>query len=250
MALVVTGKVDFGIGGQTAWPKARDRGWPLVSIGPLLTSTGGGLMPLKEGPIKRLEHLRHRRLVLPGHDLDLPILATMLEAAGLTLEDVILVDVRFALTEALLAGRVDAGFGAFVNYQQVEAERRGVAVDCICPSWSGVQDLYQLIVMTSDQMIAKHAPLVRGFSRALTWGLAFTHQYPNEALGAYLKANPMADPALSKKIFDKTRPYVPETLVQEPKRWQAVHDWLLNRKVITKPLAVATVFTNRFVPNP
>ncbi|MER3422337.1 MAG: hypothetical protein C4293_02995 [Nitrospiraceae bacterium] len=41
-------------------------------------------MYLKDGPIKHLENLRHRRVGWPGLDIDLPILGAMLEAAELS----------------------------------------------------------------------------------------------------------------------------------------------------------------------
>lgn len=248
--LVARGKADFGVGEQTNLIKAREQHWPLVSIGPLLTNTVVCLMYLKEGPIQRLENLRHRRVGWPGLESDLPILGTMLEAAGLTLDDILPVDVGFALTDALLTGKADAVFGAFVNYEQVEAESRGASVEFVSPTHYGVPDLYQLVVMTSDRMVVRHPTVVRAFARALTRGLAFTHQHQNEALGTYLKANALGDPALSAKTFDKTLPYFPETLTQDPARWQAVHDWLLKRGAIRKPIPLEKLFTNRFVPKP
>lgn len=247
LELVARGKADFGVGEQTNLIKARDRRWPLVSIGPLLTNTVVCLMYLKEGPVKRLENLKHRRVGWPGLEIDLPILGTMLEAAGLTFDDILPVDVGFALTDALLTGKADAVFGAFVNYEQVEAESRGASVEFVSPTKYGVPDLYQLVVMTSDRMVEEHPHLVRGFSQAFTRGLTFTHQHPNEALGIYIKANAMADPALSAKTFDKTWPYFPETLTQDPKRWKSVVDWLLKRGVIKKPVPLEKLFTNRFV---
>ncbi|HYM38201.1 MAG TPA: ABC transporter substrate-binding protein, partial [Nitrospiraceae bacterium] len=189
LELVARGKADFGVGEQTNLIKARARRWPLVSIGPLLTNTVVCLMYLKEGPIKRVENLKHRRVGWPGLEIDLPILSTMLEAAGLTFDDILPVDVGFALTDALLTGKADAVFGAFVNYEQVEAESRGAAVEFVSPTKYGVPDLYQLVVMTSDKMVVEHPHLVRGFAQALTGGLTFTHQHPNEALGIYIKAN-------------------------------------------------------------
>ncbi len=248
LELVARGKADFGVGEQTNLIKARGHGWPLISIGPLLVNTVVCLMYLKEGPIKRLENLRHRRVGWPGLDIDLPILGTMLEAAGLTHDDILPVDVGFALTDALLTGKADAVFGAFVNYEQVEAESRGASVEFVSPTKYGVPDLYQLVVMTSDRMVREHSNLVRGFTRALTRGLTFTHQHSNEALGVYLKANAMADPALSAKTFDKTWPYFPEILTQDERRWAAVRDWLLTRGVIKKPIPLEKLFTNRFVP--
>ena len=250
LELVARGKADFGVGEQTNLIKARAQRWPLISIGPLLTNTVVCLMYLKEGPIKRLENLKHRRVGWPGLEIDLPILGTMLEAAGLNFDDILPVDVGFALTDALLTGKADAVFGAFVNYEQVEAESRGAAVEFVSPTKYGVPDLYQLVVMTSERMAAEQPALVRGFTRALMRGLTFTHQHPNEALGTYIKANAMADPALSAKTFDKTWPYFPETLVQDPARWKSVMEWLLKRGVIRKLIPLEKLFTNRFVPKP
>ena len=248
--LVARSKADFGVGEQTNLIKARDQGHPLISIGPLLAHTVVCLMYLKDGPIKRLENLRHRRVGWPGLEIDLPILGTMLEAAGLTHDDILPVDVGFALTDALLSGKADAVFGAFVNYEQVEAELKGASVEFASPTTYGVPDLYQLVVMTSDRMVRQHPHVVRGFTRALTRGLTFIHQRPDEALGTYLKANAMADPALSAKTFDKTWPYFPELLTQDESRWAAARDWLLKRGVIKEQMPLDTLFTNRFVAPP
>lgn len=246
--LVARGKADFGIGEQTNLIKARDQGRPLVSISPLLAHTAVCLMYLKDGPIKRIENLRHRRVGWPGLEIDLPIFGTMLEAAGLSYDDILPVDVGFALTDALLNGKADAVFGAFVNYEQVEMELRGAAVEFVSPTQYGVPDLYQLVVMTSNRMIKRQPQIVRGFARALSRGFVFTHEHPDEALGLYLKANSMADPTLSAKAFHATLPYFPETLKQEADRWKTVRDWLYSRSVIKKQMPLNTLFTNAFVP--
>lgn len=248
LELVAQGKADFGIGEQTNLIKARDQGQPLISLGPLLAHTVVCLMYLKEGPIKRLENLRHRRVGWPGLAIDLPILGTMLEAAGLTHDDILPVDVGFALTDALLTGKTDAVFGAFVNYEQVEAESRGASVEFISPTHYNVPDLYQLVIMTSDRIVRRQPGLARRVSRALSRSLALTHQQPEESLGLYLKANPMADPSLSARTFDATLPYFPEGLQQEEARWKSVRDWLHSRGVIGKKMALESLFTNNFLP--
>jgi putative hydroxymethylpyrimidine transport system substrate-binding protein len=246
--LVARSKADFGVGEQTNLIKARDQGHPLISIGPLLAHTVVCLMYLKDGPIKRLENLRHRRVGWPGLEIDLPILGTMLEAAGLTHDDILPVDVGFALTDALLTGKADAVFGAFVNYEQVEAELRGAAVEFVSPTKYNVPDMYQLVVMTSDRMIHRHPKIVRGFARALSRGLAVTHDQPEETLGLYLKANALADPSLSARTFDATLPYFPITLQQEADRWKAVRDWLFGRGVIKNKMPLEDLYTNQFAP--
>src|SRR5213593_5008866 len=246
--LVAHGKADFGVGEQTNLIKARAHGQPLISIGPLLAHTVVCLMYLKNGPIKSLEDLRGKRVGWPGLVIDLPILGTMLEAAGLTHDDILPVDVGFALTDALLSGKADAVFGAFVNYEQVEAELKGASVEFVSPTRYNVPDLYQLVVITSDRMVTQHPQVVRGFTRALARGLALTHEQPDEALRLYQKANAMADPDLSAKTFRATLPYFPKSPRQDGSRWKGVHDWLYRRGVIKEKLPLKTLFTNAFVP--
>jgi putative hydroxymethylpyrimidine transport system substrate-binding protein len=248
LELVARGKADFGVGEQTNLIRARDQGRRLISIAPLLTDTVVCLMYLKNGPITRLADLRGRRIGWPGLEIDLPILGSMLDAAGLTHDEIVPVDVGFALTDALLSGKADAVFGAFRNYEQVEAQLRGADIEFVSPSDYGVPELYQLVVMTSDSMMARQPGIVRGFSRALSRGLAFMHEHPDEALGLYLKANAMADPALSAKTFHATLPYFPETLGQDAGRWKAVRDWLHRRGVIRTRLPLSDLFTNACVP--
>ncbi len=246
--LVAHGKADFGVGEQTNLIRARSLGQGLVSIGPLLEHTVVCLMYLKEGPIKRLENLRHRRVGWPGLEIDLPILSTMLEAAGLSRDDVLPVDVGFGLTDALLTGKADAVFGAFVNYEQVEAETRGAAVEFASPTQYGVPDLYQLVFMTSDHMMKRRPDLVRRVSRALGRAYALIQERPNVALLLYLKTNQTVDPELSERTFRATLPYFPKTLKQDPRRWKAVRDWLHQRGIIEVPMPLPSLFTNTFVP--
>src|SRR5256886_4169787 len=245
--LVAHGKADFGVGEQTNLIKARAHGQPLISIGPLLAHTVVCLMYLKNGPIKSLEDLRGKRVGWPGLEIDLPVVGTMLEAAGLTHADIVPVDVGFALTDALIKGKADAVFGAFVNYEQVEAELKGASVEFVRPTQYGVPDLYQLVVMTSDRMVKQKPEVVRKFVRPYARGLALTHEQPDEALSLYNKANAMADPILSAKTFDKTWPYFPEILTQDESRWAAARDWLFKRGVIKKHMPLDKLFTNRFV---
>ncbi len=246
--LVARGKADFGVGEQTNLIKVRGQGQPLISISPLLAHTVVCLMYLKDGPIKCLENLRHRRVGWPGLEIDLPILGTMLEAAGLTHDDILPVDVGFALTDALLSGKADAVFGAFVNYEQVEAELKGASVEFVSPITYNVPELYQLVVMTSDRMAQQHPEIVRGFSRALARGLTMAHEQPDEALRLYQKANAMADQDLSSRTFRATLPHFPKSLRQEATRWKAVHDWLHKRGVIKRKIPLQHLFTNKFVP--
>jgi putative hydroxymethylpyrimidine transport system substrate-binding protein len=205
-------------------------------------------MDLSHAPIQRLEDLRNRQIGWPGLEIDLPILGTMLEAVGLARSDILPVDVGFALTDALLSGKADAVFGAFVNYEQVEAELKGASVEFVSPTQYQVPELYQLVVMTSDRMVKRHPEIVKGFCRAVARGLSLTHEHPDEALKSYQKANTMADPDLSSRTFRATLPYFSKSLRQEAARWKAVRDWLHLRGVIKSKMPLERLYTNAFLP--
>src|SRR5919201_414255 len=109
----------------------------------------------------------------PDH---LPIVAAkekgFFREEGLAHADIVPVDVGFALTDALISGNADAVFGAFVNYEQVEAEMKGASVEFVSPTQYDVPDMYQLVVMTADRMVRSKPEIVRKFVRGYTRGLA------------------------------------------------------------------------------
>src|SRR2546428_566368 len=150
--------------------------------------------------------------------------------------------------DRVASGKADAVFGAFVNYEQVEAELKGASVEFVSPTQFNVPDMYQLVVMTSDRMVKQKPEIVRKFVRAYARGLALVHAQSDEALSLYTKANAMADPTLSARTFGATLPFFPRELTQEPARWKAVHDWLYRRGVLKKKLPLKDLFTNAFVP--
>ncbi len=77
-------------------------------------------MVLADGPIKSLADLKGKTVGYSVAGYKTALLGTMLESAGVSLTDVKLVNVNFALTEPLLGGQVDAVVGAYRNVEFYE----------------------------------------------------------------------------------------------------------------------------------
>lgn len=249
LELVGRGKADFGVGEQSNVILAASRGLPVVAIGPLLAHTVVVFMVLDESPVAGPADLRGKTIGWPGIEIDLPFIHAVAESSGLGPDDYDLVPVGFNLTEALLKGEVDAVFGAFQNYEGVEAELKGHRVRFFQPADYGVPDLYQLVLLTSRTLADEEPELCRGFMRAVGRGLEAAHREPSGALESYLKANPTLRGELTEKTFEATLPFLarPEELAMEEGRWAAAQDFLFGRGVIDKRLALEELFTNRFV---
>lgn len=249
LELVGCGKADFGVGEQSNVILAASRGLPVLAIGPLLAHTVVVFMVPAESNIASPSGLRGKTIGWPGIEIDLPFIHAVTETAGLSTDDYSLKPVGFNLTEALLSGEVDAVFGAFQNYEGVEAELRGRPVRFFQLADYGVPDLYQLVFLTNRDLASGEPDLCRRFMRALTRGFEVTHAEPQAALHDYFVANPTLRGELSEKTFEATLPFFarPGEMAMDPNRWAAAQDFLHERGIIEQKRPLGELFTNSFI---
>ena len=79
----------------------------------------------------------------------------MLDGAGLSLDDVSLVNVNFALTPALLSGQVDAVIGAFRNFELTELALQGSEGRAFFPEEHGVPPYDELIYVVRQDRVGE-----------------------------------------------------------------------------------------------
>src|SRR3546814_13017156 len=92
-------------------------GLPLVRIGTLVATPLNSLVALDDGPIQEIADLEGRRIGFSVGGFEDALLRRMLATHGVDLDDVTLVNVNFALSQARLSGQVDAVIGAFRNLE-------------------------------------------------------------------------------------------------------------------------------------
>ena len=132
------------------------------------------------------------------------LLGRMLENEGLSLDDVTLVNVNFALTPALLSGRVDAVIGAFRNFELTQIKLEGREGIAFFPEEHGVPSYEELIIIAKADRV--NDPLLAKFMDAVAAATTFMLENPEEAEAAFFADQPDIDNALNRAAFTDTLP--------------------------------------------
>src|SRR5918996_4883052 len=115
--LVAAGQADLAISYQPQLHIQIDQGLPLARIGTLVATPLNTLVALADSGIQSIADLEGRKVGFSVGGFEDALLGAMLGHHGLSLDDVELVNVNFALSPALLSGQVDAVIGAFRNFE-------------------------------------------------------------------------------------------------------------------------------------
>lgn len=202
--LVAAGKGDIAISYQPNLYLQVAEDLPLVRFGTAVATPLNSLVVLRDGPIRSIADLKGKTIGFSVGGFEDALLKMMLSGAGLTLSDVELVNINFALSPSLISGKVDAVIGAFRNFElnQLDLEDRpGLA---FYPEEHGVPPYDELIYLTRHDL-ADDARLPR-FLAAVERATLFLTNHPDEALKLFLKAHPELDNPLNRRAFADTLP--------------------------------------------
>ena len=192
--LVGSGERDFGVFYQTDTLLARNEGVP-SRRGALNRPTSAQLHHGIE--IKRHRNdrpdLKGKKIGYPGIDWNISLLETMLESDGLTLDDVEVVDIGWTLWQTLAAGTVDALIGAYWSHESYVLEDEGYPVNIIYADDYGVPPYYEMMLITSEQMLADQPDVVRRFANAFVRGYEWSRDNPTEAIDILVDLNLLED---------------------------------------------------------
>lgn len=124
--LAAAKQADLAVSYQPSLMVDLNNDLPLVRVGSLVDSPLNSLVVLADGPIQSISDLKGKTVGYSVGGFEDAILGAMLEHHGLTLNDVSLVNVNFALSPSLYAGQVDAVIGAFRNFElnQMDLDQR------------------------------------------------------------------------------------------------------------------------------
>lgn len=207
--LVAARQADIAISYQPNLHLQVGEGLPLVRVGTLVATPLNILCALEGGPIRSLSDLRGRTVGFSVGGFEDALLGAMLRTVGLSLRDVRLVNVNFALTQALIGNRVDAVIGAFRNFEltQIALEgRRGLA---FYPEEHGVP-LYDELIFVAHRERLNDAKL-RRFVDALERAVAFMVNRPGEAWDIFKRGYPRLDDELNRRAWADSLPRFSKT---------------------------------------
>ncbi|MDF2998719.1 MAG: hypothetical protein K0R27_4356 [Xanthobacteraceae bacterium] len=200
--LVAARQAEVAVSYQPNLYLSVKEGLPLVRFGTLVSTPLTALVALKDGPIKKIADLKGKTVGYSVAGLEDALLGTMLVDAGLKPSDVTMVNVNFALSPALIAGKVDAVIGAYRNFELTQIRLEGKEGTAFFPEEHGVPPFDELIYVTHAKLIAD--PRLKKFLAAVEEATIFILNHPDEAWGVFVKANPKLDDELNRTAWTDT----------------------------------------------
>lgn len=202
--LVAAGKADLAVSYQPSHQIHVSEGLPLVRIATLIATPLNCVVVLADGPIKSIRDLKGKKIGFSVAGTEEAILGTILAKHGIGLKDVEMINVNFALTPALLTGRVDAVTGAYRNFELNQLALEGKQGRCFYVEEEGVPVYDELIVVANKAKLAD--PKLRRFVDALERGVMYLTNNPEESWKLFVARHKDLDDELNKRAWRDTLP--------------------------------------------
>lgn len=202
--LLAAGQADIALSYQPQLHLQVAEGLPLARIGTLIATPLNCVVALADGPVKTLADLKGRKVGFSVGGFEDAVLARMLKEAGLSLDDVELVNVNFSLSPALLSGQVDAVIGAFRNFELNQLALEGKPGRAFYPEEHGVPPYDELIYLAHRDRLED--PRLPRFLDAVERATLFMLNHPDEAWDDFRRYRAELDDALNKRAWADTLP--------------------------------------------
>ncbi|MEI4486972.1 ABC transporter substrate-binding protein [Frigidibacter sp. MR17.14] len=202
--MVAAGQADIGVSYQPQLHLQVAEGMPLTRVGTLVATPLNCLLVQKDGPVKTVADLKGRKIGFSVAGVEEALLTAMLKPAGLTLDDVELVNVNWSLSPAVMSGQVDAVIGAYRNFELTQMKIEGVEGTCIYPEENGVPTYDELIYIANPKTMDRAA--VQKFLHATERGAQWIVNHPTEGWEIFSGTAPELNDELNARAWDLTLP--------------------------------------------
>ncbi len=242
---LASGQEDFVLAGADEMLQARESGSDLVSVATYYKQYPVAVIVRDAGPIATLADLKGKRIGVPGRfGSSWFALLVALRTAGLTEQDVQVVEIGYTQQAALTTDKVDAIVG-FVNNDYVQFQLAGVAVRSL-PISQGTPPLVGASLITTRQFLTAYPDTVKGVARAMVAGINTAVADPERAVTATATQVPgLTGDALeaARQTWKATaaimvNPQGKADGLIDQAAWQAMGTFMLDAGLLTKPADV------------
>jgi len=169
--LVAAGQADYAVSYQPTLQMLVAEGLPLVRVGVLVPQPLNSLVALESSAINSIADFKGRKIGFSVSGFEEAVLGAMLESAGLSLKDVTLVNINFALTTALMSKQVDGVIGAFRNFELNDLALNKAKGRIWLVEKHGVPTYDELILVAKRETVdtAKTKKLLAAIAEATAW---------------------------------------------------------------------------------
>lgn len=229
--LVASGQAGLAYADASATAQVIAQGAPIKILSTIYQSSPNAINALAETGIESVEDLRGMRLGEPTGEAGSALLPLLLEANGLTRDDLEIVPMPgTSLVGALTQGQVDAILGSTEGYNLV-LEEQGFDVTVLPYAEWGVPTVSTSII-ASERFLEENANSVRCFIEASLRGWDEAIKRPDDAIAALVEYFPYdTRPELNRRQLDSAIDLVCSNNAQfvgkaEPEAWErSVEIW-------------------------
>ncbi len=202
--LVAAGQGDLAITYQPQLHVQVEEGLPLTRIGTLAETPLNALVVLESSGINTLGDLKGKTIGFSVGGFEDALLGAMLKTAGLTLSDVKLVNINFALSPSLITGKVDAVIGAFRNFELNQLDIEGHPGKAFYPEENGVPVYDELILVAKNDRV--NDPRFRTFLNVIEEATLYITNHPEDAWDIFARAHQDLQNDLNQRAWHDTLP--------------------------------------------
>ncbi|MFL5800364.1 MAG: ABC transporter substrate-binding protein [Roseiflexaceae bacterium] len=248
IAQVISGTVDFGVTGAPDLILARAEGKPVVAVATILQRSPLAIFSLTKSGIHRPQDLvGHSVAVADGSATQL--YNTLLKSQHIDPATVKTVPRTSYGIDLLAKGEVDAMVAWVIN-EGVQLNEAGLKTNVMLMSDYGV-DSYEMVLFTTEKMIAEHPDTVKRFVKASIQGMQDVINNPDQAANMVLTYDSKLNLDGQRRRMQATLPLLSPPGVRlgvmQPDIWKLTHQMLLDQKVLTQPIDLDRVYTMKFL---
>lgn len=251
---VNNGNAQFGIGQGDSLILAKTNGQNFVSVAAIFKNNPLAITSLSSDNIQKPEDLVGKTVGAYSLDLtsysDVSLLAFM-SRTGLekdTMNYALIQDFQGA--NEIKAGNMDAMTGMFATDQQVMAQQAGDTLNFIYYKDYGV-DVYINTIFVKEELTQSNPDLITRFLRATFKGYQYAIENPEEVAALAVKYDETLDLTYQQEVMKAQIPFLDtgdgSLGSMNENVWETTQDILIEFDLISKPIDLNTVYTNKFI---
>ena len=205
VTMVLDGRVAIGMSDQPRTQIEVANGSPLSVVGTLIPVPLNVVLAVEGGPIKTVDDIRGKRVgYADSEKTQRDLLMIALAAHGITVNDITLVDVEFAMVPALLDGKVDVLTDVYRNFEPIQLELAGEK-PIVFDVESGTMPTYSELVYIVNNTLAE-PDVIEKFLSAVARGVKDIVDDPKAGWETFIAYDAKLDNELNKLAWEATVP--------------------------------------------
>ena len=247
--VVGEGIVPLGLKAMVHCFAARNRGYPIQSIGTILDEPPTGLVtPINTG-IESIADIPGKRLGYVG-EFGKVMIDQLANEAGIPNDAYETIRTGMEAANAIIQNKVDAAIGLSC-FQQLEVEEAGLPTRLIRIDKAadlGCCCFCSILMIGHQDYINQNPKMLKNLMSATLKGVELTRELPQEAFECLIKIKPQLDNSLFRKIFNHTLPFFSKDCLNVERDWEKVQGYAKKLGILEKSDELKAYYTNRFIP--